>query len=49
MTGTVREFAIAEFEREYGYDFDEAVEAELEIYETRPVVLAESVELVEGS
>lgn len=49
MTGTVREFAIAEFEREYGYDFDEAVEAELEIYETRPVVVAESVELVEGS
>ncbi|HHP7231348.1 MAG TPA: hypothetical protein ACFCUY_10885 [Xenococcaceae cyanobacterium] len=41
-TGTVREFVIADIERDYGIDLDEELYID---YENRPVVIAESVAL----
>lgn len=44
VAGTVRPFVTVEIEGEYGLDFDNNVEAE---YSARPVIIAESVQVVE--
>jgi hypothetical protein len=46
VTGTVREFVVAEIEEEVGIDLDEEVEVE---FQDRPVIVAESVEVLEGN
>lgn len=44
VTGTVRPFVVAEFERDYGLTFDEGIRSELEVeYTNRPVLVTTGV------
>ncbi|MGF1478594.1 MAG: hypothetical protein ACFB4I_03780 [Cyanophyceae cyanobacterium] len=44
VTGTVRPFVVADFERDYGLSFDEGLRSELEVnYTNRPVIVTTGV------